>query len=279
MSPRARLRTALALLALAPASLVAEPLRVATLLPFVADAVERVPGHATVVATVRRGVSEPVGGERLDLGTSHQPNLERLAASRAQLVVADARRHAHLATKLRVGGAELLLVETDSVEATLTGLRTVAERIGAEAELGAAVDRVRAELDQIAAAASSRERVLPIFGAPGSFLMATERTWWGDLLARLGYRSVVDGELPESLPGYVQLSDEILAATRVDRVVLLAHGDPPAVARAFAADLARLGRGDLPVEALDPGLFSANPGLRLPEAARALAHLAPGGPR
>jgi hypothetical protein len=137
---------------------------------------------------------------------------------------------------------------------------------------------VRAEIGAIAAAGGRAERVLPVFGAPGAYLLATGRTWWGDLLAKLGRASVVPDGLAERMPGYVLLSDEVLAATRVDRVVLLAHGDPPAVARAFAADLDRLGRGDLPVQALDPALFATNPGLRLPEAARVLAGGVGGGP-
>ncbi len=258
---------AVTLLAVRP--LAAEPVRVATLLPYVADALARVPEQATIVASVQRVTGGPNSGG-IDLGTAHQPNLELLAAARPTLVVADAHRHAALAPKLAIGGAEVLLLRGDSVEATLEAIRTVAERVGAGPQLGAEIARVRAELDQLRAAAPGSERVLPVFGAPGSFLVATDRTWWGDLLQRLGRESAAAEGLPESLPGYVQLSEEVLAAAQFDRVVLLAHGSPAIVARAFAADLARLGRADLPVEPLDPDLFGTNPGLRMVEAARAL---------
>src|SRR5690606_897358 len=134
---------AITLLAVRP--LAAEPVRVATLLPYVADALARVPEQATIVASVQRVTGGPNSGG-IDLGTAHQPNLELLAAARPTLVVADAHRHAALAPKLAIGGAEVLLLRGDSVEATLDAIRTVAERVGAGPQLGAEIARVRAEL-------------------------------------------------------------------------------------------------------------------------------------
>src|SRR5262245_2271618 len=79
--------------------------RVATLVPFVADALARVPEHASVVASVRRSsVDDPPPGA-IDLGSPHAPSLERLAESRAQLVVADRAMHAAMTEKLARGGA------------------------------------------------------------------------------------------------------------------------------------------------------------------------------
>lgn len=269
-------------LAARPAGADPTPVRVATLLPFVEDALARVDGPHAVVATVRRDLDTPVSGSAADLGNPHSPSLERLAEARPALVIADRGLHAAQAPALAVGGAEVLLLDTLSVEATLAGLEEVGERVGAGAAMRRETDAVRARL-----AALALPRPLPalaVFGAPGSFLVVTERTWLGDLLERLTFANV--GDVPggdERLPGLIALSDEALAGLRPALLLLVAHGDPRAIEAAFGQRTRAGGPwGGLRASAahgvhvLDPALFTANPGLDLARAADALVALANG---
>ncbi|MCL4684887.1 ABC transporter substrate-binding protein [Myxococcota bacterium] len=286
-SPGRRVRRQLALvlllpgLALVPAAPAAEPARhrVATLLPFAADALARIDGPFTVVASVRRDLHVAVRGAA-DLGTAHAPSLEQLAEVRPTLVIADESLHAVQAPRLGIDGAAVMLLDTRSVAATLAGLDAVGARIGAADAMRRETDAVRSQL-----AALVRPEPLPtlaLFGAPGSFLVLTGRTWLGDLLARLGYRNLGDavgGD--ERFPGLLALSDERLSTLRPELLLLVAHGDPAAIAAGFTDRTARGGpwqglrrsatRG---VHVLDPELFAANPGLRLGQAAEALRALA-----
>ena len=59
-----------------------EPTRVATLLPFVEEALVLDPEHVEVVATVRSDLHVPVTGGVIDLGSPHSPSFERLAEAR-----------------------------------------------------------------------------------------------------------------------------------------------------------------------------------------------------
>jgi iron complex transport system substrate-binding protein len=81
----------------------------------------------------------------------------------------------------------------------------------------------------------------------------------------------------EAFPGYVEISDEVLAVSRPELVLLVTHGSPAAVAESFERQ-ARSGgawAGLAPrVRVLEPSLFGGNPGLELPRAARLLAELA-----
>jgi iron complex transport system substrate-binding protein len=255
------------------------PQRVATLLPFVADALVRIEGPFTVVASVRREFHVPVTGAA-DLGNAHSPSLEQLAEARPTLIIADAGLHAAQAERLAVGGAEVLLLDTRSVAATLDGLDDIGTRLGAGDGMGRETDAVRSRI----AALASPEPVstLALFGAPGTFLVLTERTWLGDLMARLGLRNLGDAAGgDERFPGLVALSDETLATLQPELVLLVTHGDPAAIEAAFAERTARGGawqslqrsatRG---VHVLDPRLFTANPGLGLAQAADALRALA-----
>lgn len=249
----------------------AEPLRIASLVPFVSEAVVEWPGQAVLVAAVRRQLDQPPPAAVADLGSPHQPSLEPLVLSRPQLIVADERLHALLRPQLEATGAELLMVRADSVAATFDGLRAVARRAGAEAELEKRLAAVEKRLADLAAPGS--RTVLPLFGAPGSFLLITPRTWLGDLLARLGVSPLQTSGGKETMPGYVQLADEVLAASHPDHVLLLAHGSPEVVAKAFTETWGRFGHGGVPVHVLDPRLFATNPGLRMAEAAEAVIAL------
>lgn len=257
----------------------AAEVRVATLLPFVEDALRRIEGPFALVATVRRALHEPVAGAA-DLGNPHAPSLERLADARPTLVIGDRSLHAAQATSLAIGGAEVLLLDTRSIDATLAGLEEVGERVGAAEAMRRETAAVRARLAELALAEPLP--TLAVFGTPASFLVVTERTWLGDLLGRLSFRNV--GDVPggdERFPGLVALSDETLAGLRPALVLLVAHGDPKAIEAAFLQRTAPGGpwsglRADAArgVHALDPELFTANPGLDLARAAEALVALA-----
>lgn len=251
------------------------PVRVATLLPYVAHALEGIDSVTLVATVVRPGRPRPAAGI-VDLGDPHSPSFERLAAARPDLVVADRRIHGLLAEELARGGAEVLMVEASSVAATFDGLVEVGERVGAGAEMRRRVDAARAEIASLRR--SEPVDALPLFGAPGSFLAVTGSTWLGDLIAEVGLTNLA-AELAgrESFPGYVDLSDEVLATVRPDLVLLIAHGAPEAVEDAIEQRAQAGGVWGTLAErmrVLDPQLFGSNPGLRMPEAARRLAELA-----
>lgn len=261
-----------------PAAAAAAPVRVASLVPFAADALARVPEHAVVVATVRRSMTEPVPEGVIDLGSPHAPSFERLAESGAQLVVADGAMHAALTEQLGRGGAEVLLLDTNSVASTFDGLRELGRRVGAADAMEQAVRDSEASLAR--AALPTPIPTLPFFGAPGSFLVITERTWFGDLLGKLNFQNLAATSTgKESFPGYVQVSDELLATMQPSLVLLVAHGDPEAIRTAFLRRADARGpwksfqQAEHGVHVLDAQTFAANPGLAMPEAAQRLVRL------
>ena len=144
-----------------------EPLRVATLLPFVEDALRLAPERAHVVASVRRELHQSPGKDVIDLGNPHSPSFEALAQARAELVVGDRAIHGVLASRLEAIGAKLILIDTASVSSTLDALTGISTSIGGADALDAAIEKARRELEGLALDAPVS--LLPLFGAPGSF--------------------------------------------------------------------------------------------------------------
>ena len=263
-------------------SLAAEPVRLATLLPYVDEALRGLPAtRVQVVAEARRTVAEPPRPGVADLGSAHAPNLEKLAASGAQVVVGDERLHKALQPKIEAVGAEALLVRGDSVDGTLDGLLQVARRVKVEREMAARIAQTRDALRRLTLVHPVSTLVL--FDAPGSFLVVTPATWLGDLLTRLGFNNIgakaSAGAKAAGPPGYLALNDEVMASLQPDLVLIVAHGDPRETEGAFRrmvqerAAWSGLAGARLGIHVLDPALFSANPGLRLGEAAEAVTAL------
>jgi iron complex transport system substrate-binding protein len=265
----------IATLIAAGAPLAAQPsTRVATLLPYVAEALGRIP-EVTIVAAVAAELGGEVPEGAVDLGSPHAPNYEALAASRPDVVVGDRRFHGAIEEKLARSGARVILVEAASVDATLDGLIAVAAAAGVEAQMQRLVSEVREALPRLHLDRAAS--VLPLFGAPGSFMAITERTWLGDLLAELGFE-ILPPDLTgrESYPGYVEVSEEVLALVRPELVLLVTHGSPHAVAESFGRESSKGGpwaRLAERVRVLDPALFARNPGLEMGRAAEELVRL------
>lgn len=257
-------------------------LRVAALLPWVAEAVEVAGPDVALVAGVRRVLHEPLPDGLVDLGNPHSPSLERLVEVHPDLVVADRAIHARLAPQIEKLGARVLLLGTDSVAETTASLDALSAALGRPAPLEARIAEVRARIGALAD--RSEASVVALFGAPGSFYVMTERAWLGDLARHVGLDLAITASGDERFPGLVAVSDEAMAMAHPDLVLLVAHGDPNRI----RADLERrtaeggawsgLAGARLGIHVLDPDLFSANPGLEIVRAAEALVALAPAGP-
>src|SRR5262245_496155 len=263
----------------------AEPVRVATLLPMVREALAPYAGRVLLVASVRSDMRQPLPAGIADLGSPHAPSFEQLAAAKPELVVVDASLQAAQREALGRSGARVLAIDSTSVDSTFAGLVEVGAAVGLRPELEADTARARAEI--AASAVATPVPTLTLFGAPGGFFVVTERTWIGDVMNRVGLRNTAPAGLESGrFPGLAPVNDEVLATLSPQLVLLIAHGDPEGVRAAFQREMSErpvwksvrdsAARG---VHALDPTLFSANPGLGLPRAAQALRALAESPPK
>lgn len=255
----------------------ADEVRVATLLPAVEHALQGVP-NVKVVASIRASMRAPERTDVVDLGSPHSPNLERLASANANLVVADAMINGPLKEELARSGAEVMLLDTSSVDSTFAGLEELGRKVGAPDVLAERVKASRAKLAQ--EALGSPVKVLALFGTPGSFQVVTQGAWIGSLLETLHFDNLGAGLTGASrFPGFAEVSHEMLATLRPDLVLLVAHGDPTRIRQeldtlmAGSGPWSGLGKASRGVHVLPPDLFVSNPGLELPRAGQVIAEL------
>lgn len=256
----------------------AGPVRVATLLPFVEDALrQQDAARVVVVAAVRRQMTQAPADDVADLGSPHDPSMERLAAAKPGLIVGDRALHGRFAARLEATGATVLLIDSMSVDGTLAGL----VEVGAKAGVADAMERRVAAARAALGGSGPARRTLLVFGTPESFTLMTGKTWVGDLAAGVGLRNLASEVAgPERHPGFVQVNDEVLAGLDPELVLLVSHGAPDQVKARFIERFQERGiwrKGTVNaarIHVLSPALFSSNPGLRLGAAAGELRKLA-----
>ncbi|MGE7999290.1 heme ABC transporter substrate-binding protein IsdE [Lysinibacillus sp. NPDC093190] len=118
-----------------------------------------------------------------------------------------------------------------SVAAMLSEIRTLGERYNRVAQADELVNGLQKNIDAVQTVASNKEgpRVLILLGIPGSYLVATENSYAGDLVKRAGGINVMEGQDAE----YLSSNTEYLHNSNPDIILRLSHGMPDEVVKMF----------------------------------------------
>lgn len=131
--------------------------------------------------------------------------------------------------------------EEANIEASFLNLNTVDNMLGTIEELGMKFEReeqaeqIVAEIEdkvsdvQAEVEGTEKPSVLILLGIPGSYLVATENSYIGDLVKLLGGVNIVQGEEVE----YVASNTEYLQQANPDVILRAAHGMPEEVVEMF----------------------------------------------
>ncbi|MFT9819590.1 heme ABC transporter substrate-binding protein IsdE [Lysinibacillus sp. NPDC056185] len=118
-----------------------------------------------------------------------------------------------------------------SVDAMLSEIRTLGERYDREAQAEELVNGLQKNIDAVQTVAGNKKgpRVLILLGIPGSYLVATENSYAGDLVKRAGGINVMEGQDAE----YLASNTEYLHNSDPDIILRLSHGMPDEVVKMF----------------------------------------------
>lgn len=207
-----------------------------------------------------------------EVGIIHNPNMETILSLRPDLVIGvNVPFHTGIRETLANAGIPLYINNLNTYDDVLNTLTFYGELTGHEALVAKEKERIEGEHDKIIAQTRGKTppRVLIVFGAPGSFSMATSKSFSGDLLKQLGAVNIADGTaLVED--SFVPLSMEYIVKQDPQAVFFISMIPDPSIVESFKKDLAEnsLWQG---VDAVKNGrvyylagaLFSVNPGTKI----------------
>lgn len=122
-------------------------------------------------------------------------------------------------------------MDLQSVEGVLQELLNLGETFNREEQAEKIVSDIEQRFAEIEEAAAGEETpsVLVLMGVPGSYLVATEHSYIGNLVKRAGGENIVHGEDVE----YLASNTEYLQQSNPDIILRAAHGMPDEVVEMF----------------------------------------------
>ncbi|CAH1200524.1 High-affinity heme uptake system protein IsdE [Paenibacillus plantiphilus] len=128
-------------------------------------------------------------------------------------------------------------LDLTSLEDMQREITQLGAKYGREEQAAGIVGGYTDKLDEIRAAVEGKEKptVLILLGVPGSYLVATEHSYIGDLVRLLGGVNIVQGETVEFLAS----NTEYLQQSNPDVILRAAHGMPEEVVKMFDEEFKR----------------------------------------
>ncbi|HYC61079.1 MAG TPA: helical backbone metal receptor [Thermoanaerobaculia bacterium] len=232
--------------------------RVVTLAPNVTEMIFESGAGAKIVGTDDYS-NFPDAARKLPKVGGMQPNVEKIAALRPDLVIASSEgNHPALAPALAAAGIPLYVVRTDRLHEIAPAMTTVGEMLDAPRTK----DAVRKLERDIAAQRRRRAKKMRVMFAVwvDPLYVGGRETFTDDVLKLAGAENAV------AVTGWPQYSLESLLASPPDLIVYPRGAVTP---QQIAALQKRVPELRAPIVAVDEDIFQ-RPGPRVPEAARAL---------
>lgn len=165
------------------------------------------------------------------VGNPMSPDLEIVKSLKPTEVLSVTTLQYDLEPKFESAGIEAEFVDLTSLASMQEAISTIGGKYGKEEEAKALVAKYDDKIAEVQAAVAGKEqpKVLILMGVPGSYLVATEHSYIGDLVKMAGGVNVVQGETVE----YLASNSEYLHQSNPDVILRAAHGMPEEVVKMF----------------------------------------------
>jgi iron complex transport system substrate-binding protein len=169
--------------------------------------------------------------DAVPVGNPMSPDLERIRALQPTDVLSVTTLQYDLEPKFSGAGIPSDFLNLQSIADMQETIRRLGEKYGRGQQAEAITGQLDAKLADIRQKVEGKERptVLILLGVPGSYLVATEHSFIGDLVKQCGGINVVQGEKVE----YLASNTEYLQQANPDIILRAAHGMPEEVVNMF----------------------------------------------
>ncbi|WP_248927212.1 heme ABC transporter substrate-binding protein IsdE [Paenibacillus hamazuiensis] len=165
------------------------------------------------------------------IGNPMSPNMEVVKSLAPTDVLSVTTLQYDLAPVFKNAGIHADFLDLTSVEKMNEAIRALGTRYGKEKQAEAIIAEFNHTMAEVREQTEGKKQpsVLILLGVPGSYLVATERSYIGDLVRLAGGKNIVQGETVE----YLASNTEYLQQANPDVILRAAHGLPEEVVEMF----------------------------------------------
>lgn len=167
-----------------------------------------------------------------EVGIANEPDMEIVKSLKPTDVLSVTTLQDDVEEYYEQTNTPVTFLDLESVDGLYESIEQLGETYSREEEADEIVERFEEKMKETEAKIAGKEQpsVLILLGVPGSFLVATENSYLGDLVERAGGVNVFPGE--EGIE-YTSANTEHLQQTNPDVILRAAHGMPDEVVKMF----------------------------------------------
>ncbi|QTD40876.1 heme ABC transporter substrate-binding protein IsdE [Sporosarcina sp. Te-1] len=166
-----------------------------------------------------------------EVGNPMNPDMETLLSLKPTEIFSVTTLKYDLQEMFDVRGIDMTYINLESIDAMHKEILRLGEKYNRTEQAEAVVARFEEKASEIEKAVEGKDKptVLILMGIPGSYLVATEHSYIGDLVKRSGGMNVITGEDVE----FLSSNTEYLQQANPDIILRAAHGMPEQVVQMF----------------------------------------------
>lgn len=166
-----------------------------------------------------------------EVGNPMSPDMEMLLSLKPTEILSVTTLQYDLEEMFEERNIDMTYVKLESIEAMHSEILKMGEKYDRQTQAQAIIDQFEEKVAEIEQVAEGKEQpsVLILLGIPGSYLVATEHSYIGDLVKRSGGNNVITGEDVE----FISSNTEYLQQAKPDIILRAAHGMPDEVVKMF----------------------------------------------
>lgn len=166
-----------------------------------------------------------------EVGNPMSPDMEKVKSLKPSEVLSVTTLEYELKPVFDGVGMKANFVDLTSLKNMQNAISNLGKQYGREKQAEAVVTKLDKKVASIQKEVKGKKEptVLILLGVPGSYLVATEHSYIGDLVKQLGGKNIVQGEQVE----YLASNTEYLKKADPDIILRAAHGMPDEVVKMF----------------------------------------------
>ncbi|MFV5894872.1 MULTISPECIES: heme ABC transporter substrate-binding protein IsdE [unclassified Bacillus cereus group] len=166
-----------------------------------------------------------------EVGNPMSPDMEKVKSLKPSEVLSVTTLEYELKPVFDGVGMKANFLDLTSLKNMQSSISHLGKKYGREKQAEAVVTKLDKKVASIQKEVKGKKEptVLILLGVPGSYLVATEHSYIGDLVKQLGGKNIVQGEQVE----YLASNTEYLKKADPDIIVRAAHGMPDEVVKMF----------------------------------------------